>query len=102
MDATELNSILQLAVLAPIGSYADALQARPLFDKFVRLHNMVAQGGRLEVLSAKEAGMVEAMRRGLACISPGNRGPAAHADGIVPAGSVIPEEALAALAAQAE
>ena len=97
MDATELNRILQLAVLAPIGSYADALQARPLFDKFVRLHNMVAQGGRLEVLNAKEAALVDAMRRGLASIAPGNAGPAAHADGIVSPGSAPSEAQLTAL-----
>ena len=97
MDATELNSILQLAVLAPIGSYADALQARPLFDKFVRLHNMVAQGGRLEVLNAKEAALVDAMRRGMACIAPGNAGPAAQADGIVTPGSAPSEVQLSAL-----
>jgi|HubBroStandDraft_4_1064222.scaffolds.fasta_scaffold267929_2 hypothetical protein len=97
MDAAELGRVLELAANAPLGSYADAAQHKPLFDKLVKLHNAVAAGGQLTVLNAKEAQMVSAMRRGLACIAPGNTGPAAHADGIVPAGVTIPEEALAAV-----
>jgi hypothetical protein len=95
MEAAELTRVLELAVNAPIGSYADALQHKPIFDKLVKLVN--AQG-RLDVLNKKEAAMVDALRRGMACIAPGNTGPAAHADGIVPAGGAIPEEALAAQA----
>ena len=96
MEAQELSRILELVVNSPIGSYAQSLQHKPLIDKFVRLHNQVAQGARLDALSEKEAALVDAMRRGMACIAPGNQGPAAHADGIVPAGGVPPAEAFAA------
>lgn len=95
MEATELNRILELVVNSPIGSYAQSLQHKPLIDKLVGLYNRVAQGARLDALSAKEAALVDAARRGLACIS-GNTGPAAHADGVVPAGGVPAPEQLAA------
>ena len=96
MEAQELSRILELAVNSPIGSYAQSLQHKPLIDKFVRLHNQVAQGARLDALSAKEAALVDAMRRGMACIAPGNQGPAAHADGVVPAGVAPSQDMLAA------
>ena len=96
MNKQDLGRILELAVQAPIGSYADALQHKPLIDKFVGLFNRIAEGSRLDVLNAKEAALVDAMRRGMACISPGNAGPAAHADGIVPAGETPSAEVLSA------
>jgi hypothetical protein len=96
MQAAEISRILELTVSAPIGSYADALQHKPLIDKFVRLHNQLAQGARFYALSEKEAALVDAMRRGMACIAPGNTGPAAHAEGIVPAGQTPSSELLSA------
>lgn len=96
MDTKELSRILELAVNAPIGSYADALQHKPLIDKFVGLLNQVSKGARIDALSEKEAALVDAMRRGMACIAPGNTGPAAHAGGIVPAGQTPSPELLSA------
>ena len=97
MVIQELNRVLELTVNSPLGSYADSLRHKPLIDKFVGLCNQVAQGARLDVLNAKEAALVDAMRRGMACIAPGNAGPAAHADGIVTPGSTPSEVQLSAL-----
>lgn len=96
MEAAKLSRILELAVSAPIGNYVQALQHKPLIDEFVGFVNRVAQGARLDALNAKEAALVDAMRRGMACIAPGNQGLAAHADGVIPAGGIPSPELLAA------